>query len=220
MDWRWILGVLILLIALLCWTRVGVLVTLGDTLRVEVKAGWLRFQVVPGKKRRPRKKKPPKKEKASSGADRAEGEKRRSFPKFSLGEIWDAVQTLAPPLKRALGRTRRGVRIAPLRLSLILGGQEDPAAAAKLYGELNAAVWSGMPVLEQLLDIRDPRIHTEVDFEADKNRMEGTLGITIRIGTAFAVGLGIAVPALRWLLRYMKQHRKKKPAPEKSGAAA
>lgn len=217
MDWRWILGVLIFLIALLCWTRVGVLVTLGESLRVEVKAGWLRFQVVPGKKRRPRKKPSPKKEKASSGEDGAERKKR---PSFSLEEIWDAVRTLAPPLKRALGRTRRGIRVAPLRLSLALGGQEDPASAAKLYGELNAAVWAGMPVLEQLLDIPDPRIHTEVDFNAEKTRTEGTLGITIRIGTALAVGAGIAVSALRWFLRCMKKHRKKKPAPERSGAAA
>ena len=218
MDWRWILGVLIFLIALLCWTRAGVLVTLGEPLRVEVKAGWLRFQVVPGKKRRPRKKPPKKKEEASSGEDGAEGKKKR--PSFSLEEIWDAVRTLAPPLKRALGRTRRGIRVAPLRLSLALGGQEDPASAAKLYGELNAAVWAGMSVLEQLLDIPDPRIHTEVDFNAEKTRTEGTLGITIRIGTALAVGAGIAVPALRWFLRCMKKHRKKKPAPERSGAAA
>ena len=150
--------------------------------------------------------------------DGAEGKKK--WPSFSLEEIWDAVRTLAPPLKRALGRTRRGIRIAPLRLSLALGGQEDPASAAKLYGELNAAVWAGMPVLEQLLDIPDPRIHTEVDFNAEKTRTEGTLGITIRIGTALAVGAGIAVPALRWFLRCMKKHRKKKPAPERSGVAA
>ena len=189
MDWRWILGVLIFLIALLCWTRAGVLVTLGEPLRVEVKAGWLRFQVVPGKKRRPRRKPPQKKEEASSGEDGAEGKKKR--PSFSLEEIRDAVRTLAPPLKRALGRTRRGIRIAPLRLSLALGGQEDPASAAKLYGELNAAVWAGMPVLEQLLDIPDPRIHTELDFNAEKTRTEGTLGITIRIGTALALGAGI-----------------------------
>lgn len=218
MVWRWVLGILALLGLLLCWTRAGVLVTLGDALRVDVKLGLLRFQVVPGKEK---KKKPPKKkpEEEDGEASGEAGEKSRSKP--SLEEIRDAVRTLSPPLKRALGRTRRGIRIQPLRLSLILGGKEDPAAAAKLYGELNAALWAGMPQLERLLDIPDPRIHMEVDFDGEGNRAEGTVGVTIRIGTALAVGFGIGVPALWWLLRYMRGHRKKKPRPlpEMSGAA-
>ena len=62
----------------------------------------------------------------------------------------------------------------------------------------------------------------EVDFEEEKTRAEGTVGISIRIGTVLAVGFGIAVPTLRCFLRYMRTHRKKKlrSAPEKSGAGA
>ncbi|MFR7893201.1 MAG: hypothetical protein ACLU38_03110 [Dysosmobacter sp.] len=58
-----------------------------------------------------------------------------------------------PPLKKALRRTRRGMRIDPMDVSVILGGQAEPADAAQLYGELHGAVWTGMPVLEQLLVI-------------------------------------------------------------------
>ncbi len=213
MIWRWVLGILVLLILLLCWTRAGVLVTLGDALRVDVKLGWLRFQIVPGKKKPDKKK--PKNEEAE------EGKKKKSFPKPSLSDIREALRMLGPPLKKALGRTRRGIRIDPLRISMVIGGREDPAAAAQLYGEINAGIWAGMPPLEQLLDIPDPRIHTEADFDAEKTRIEGTLGVTIRIGTVLAVGFGIAVPALRWFLRYMRKHRKKQlPAPEESGARA
>ena len=217
MVWRWVLGILALLILLLCRTRAGVLVTLGAALRVDVKLGWFRFQVVPGRERQ---KKPPKK-KDETARDGGEEEK-KSPSKPSLEEIRDAVRTLLPPLKRALARTRRGIRVEPLRLSLILGGREDPAAAAKLYGELNAAVWTGMPQLERLLDIPDPRIHIEVDFDAEESRTEGSVGAAIRIGTALAVGFGIGIPALRWLLHYMRRHRKEekqRPAPAASGTA-
>lgn len=217
MVWRWVLGILVLLILLLCRTRAGVLVTLGDALRVDVKLGWFRFQVVPGRERQ---KKPPK-EKDETARDGGEEEK-KSRSKPSLEEIQDVVRTLLPPLKRALARTRRGIRVEPLRLSLILGGREDPAAAAKLYGELNAAVWAGMPQLERLLDIPDPRIHIEVDFDTEESRTEGTVGAAIRIGTALAVGFGIGIPALRWLLHYMRRHRKEekqRPAPAASGTA-
>lgn len=215
MLWRWILLGLILLIALLCLTRAGVLVTLGDALTVDVKLGLFRFRVVPGK---PKKKKPNKEEKRG---EEGAGEK-RSVPKPHSEDIRDAVRTLLPPLKRALHRTRRGIRIAPLRLALTLGGREDPAAAAKLYGEINAGIWAGMPPLERVLDIPDPRIHTEVDFQAERTRVEGTVGVTIRIGTVLAVGFGTAIPALRWFLRFLKRQRKRKsmPAPEESGAGA
>lgn len=215
MVWRWILGVLFLLVLLLCRTRAGVLVTLGDAVTVDVKAGLFRFRVFPGKKKPPGRKKS--KGKPDAGGN---GEKKRSIPKPSLEDIRDVVRTLAPPLKKALHRTRRGIRIAPLRLSLTVGGRADPAAAAKLYGELNAAVWTGMPVLERLLDIPDPRIHSEVNFEAEGTQVKGTVGISIRVGTVLAVGFGIAVPALRWFLRYTRGHRKKGPAPEESGARA
>lgn len=215
MVWRWILGVLFLLVLLLCRTRAGVLVTLGDAVTVDVKAGLFRFRIFPGKKKPPGRKKP--KGKPDAGGN---GEKKRSIPKPSLEDIRDAVRTLAPPLKKALRRTRRGIRIAPLRLSLTVGGRADPAAAAELYGELNAAVWTGMPVLERLLDIPNPRIHSEVNFEAEGTQVKGTVGISIRVGTALAVGFGIAVPALRWFLRYTRGHRKKGPAPEESGARA
>lgn len=215
MVWRWILGVLFLLVLLLCRTRAGVLVTLGDAVTVDVKAGLFRFRVFPGKKKPPGRKKS--KGKPDAGGN---GEKKKSIPKPSLEDIRDAVRTLAPPLKKALHRTRRGIRIAPLRLSLTVGGRADPAAAAELYGELNAAVWTGMPVLERLLDIPDPRIHSEVNFEAEGTQVKGTVGISIRVGTVLAVGFGIAVPALRWFLRYTRGHRKKGPAPEESGARA
>ncbi len=215
MVWRWILGVLFLLVLLLCRTRAGVLVMLGDAVTVDVKAGLFRFRIFPGKKKPPGRKKP--KGKPDAGGN---GERKRSIPKPSLEDIRDAVRTLAPPLKKALHRTRRGIRIAPLRLSLTVGGRADPAAAAELYGELNAAVWMGMPVLERLLDIPDPRIHSEVNFEAEGTQVKGTVGISIRVGTVLAVGFGIAVPALRWFLRYTRGHRKKGPAPEESGARA
>ena len=217
MVWRWVLGIIVLLIALLCWTRVGALVTLGDETTVDVKVGLLHIQLVPGKERAPRRKKP-KTEAPESGTA---GEKKRSKP--TLEDIRDAVDTLLPPLKRALHRTRRGIRVAPMRLTLTVGGQEDPAAAAKLYGEINAGIWVWMPPLEQFLNIPDPQIHTEVDFQAEKTQVEGTLGVTIRIGTLLAVGAGIAIPALRWFLRFTKRHRETKqplPAPEKSGAGA
>ena len=61
MVWRWILGILLLLTALLCWTRAGALITLGDAVRVDMKLGWFRFQIFSGTEKPAKKKKAKKK---------------------------------------------------------------------------------------------------------------------------------------------------------------
>lgn len=214
MVWLWILAVILLLTALLCRTRVGVwAVFSGGDLRLDVKFGLLRVHILPAgpkKPKKPKEEKPPKEEK--------EKEPKKPKPRlsFTLEDGKDALRTLFPPLKRALRRTRRGIRVKPLRLSLELGGQEDPAAAAQLYGELQAAVWTGMPLLERLLDIRDPYIHTGVDFNAPAAAAEGEIGVTLRIGTLLAAGFGMAFPALGWFLRWRQRCRTRPPKPEKT----
>lgn len=215
MLWLWILLVIAALAALLCRTRVGVWAAFGgEALRVDARAGLLRIHILPAGPKKPRAEKPkgekppkPKKEK----------EKPEGKPKLTIAweDVRDALETLLPPLGRALNRTRRGVRVQPLRLSLTLGGQEDPAASAQLYGELQALVWGGMPRLEALVDIREPSIHMDVDFTAPETAAEGEIGITFRIGTLLAVGFGLAVPALKWFLRWRKRCKTRPPKPEK-----
>ena len=127
----WILGILILLLIWLCLTRVGAQVTLsGGSAVVDVKFGLFRFRVFPGKK----KSKPSKEETAEKLEKPKEKKEKQPMPKPTFADIKDAVRTLWPPLKRALDRTCRGIRIHPLTVSLILGGSDDPAAAAELYG--------------------------------------------------------------------------------------
>ncbi len=212
MAWLWILAGIVLLAALLCWTRVGAWVSFGGgKLRLDAKLGLLRVHILPARPGKPKAGKPQKKEPEK----KPKKEKGKAELSFTLEDGKDALQTLLPPLKRALGRTRRGIRVKPLRLSLVLGGQEDPAAAAQAYGTLQAAVWAGMPLLESLLDIRDPYIHTDVDFSASAAAAEGEAGITLRIGTLLAVGFGMAFPALGWFLRWRKRCRTRPPKPEK-----
>ena len=214
MIWLWILGILAALILLLCLTRVGARAELRrDGVTLDAKIGPFHIRILPAKEKPEKKKKPEKKAKKPEKA--GEEKPKKSLPKIALADIKDAVHTLAPPLKRALGRTRRGIRVQPLRLLVTVGGSEDPAAAAELYGYLHAGVWTAMPVLEQLLVIPDPYIHVGIDFNAPQTAVEGELGVSIRIGTLLAVGLGIGIPALRWFLRFRK---KQPPKAEKETA--
>lgn len=221
MIWRWVVGILIFLLVLLLRTRAGVLIAFGDLVTLDVRIGPFRLHILPQGEKPPQKKKKKAQKTPESTGGTPEAKGKKTFPKPDLADIRDAVRTLAPPLKRALSRTRRGIRVDPLSISLQIGGGEDPAGAASLYGRVSAGIWAAMPALEQILDIPSPHIHTEVDFETEKTRLQGSAGISIRIGTALAVGVGIAIPALRCFFRYIKRKRKQqRSAPEPSGAGA
>lgn len=204
----WTLGTLILLIVLLCLLRIGVQVELkGEETAVKLKIGPFRFLIFPGKTEKDTHKK------AEEIAEKPEETAEKSGVKLPpLSALKDLVKTLWPPLRRALARTRKGVRVRPLQLSVTVGGEEDPAEAAQHYGELNGAVWAVMPVLEQLLAIHEPYIHVGVDFDAEKTQVEGSLGLSIRIGTLLGIAICLAIPAIRWLLRQKRETNKHRPS--------
>ena len=191
----WITLAVLLALAIFLWRlRLGLYVVFGrGQAAADLTIGPFRVRLVPSKeaKKTPQETKKtgkPKKE----PKDLAEAAKK--IPKPKLEDLQDAARTLWPAAKKALRRTRRGIRVDPLRLSATLGGAEDPAAAAELYGGLHALVWTGMPALEKLVVIRDPGIHLGIDFDAQETRAEGELGISIRLGTLIAVGKGKIPP--------------------------
>lgn len=224
--WRWILLALLALLALLCLTRVGVEAAFsgGGGLRLDIRLGPLRLGILPGKKKAEKKSKKPenarkKKPQKAQKDSRAEPGK---LPPIALEDMKDALRTLLPALKRALQRIGRGIRLHPFQLSLVLGGRADAAKAAQNYGRIQTAVWSGMPLAEQLLDIPAPSIHTSVDFDATSTAAEGEIGVTFRVGTLLALGFGLLVPALGWLLRFWKRSKtakQTKPARQEEKAA-
>lgn len=198
----WILGIIAALLVLLCLMRVGVHLRFAEEVTVTLRIGPFSIQVLPGREKWERQQKEAKKPR-KTGTEKA----KTAIPKPDAAEICDAVRTLWQPLKKALNRTRRGVRIAPLDVTLVLGGAAEPADAARLYGELNGAVWAGMPVLEQLLVTPEPHICMDVDFSAVETRLRGTVGLSARVGTLLRIGWSIAVPAVRWMTAFMKKKR-------------
>ena len=145
----WITLTVLLALAIVIWRlRLGLYAAFGSgRATADLTIGPFRIRLTPDKETKktagePKKTGKPKKE----PKDLAEAAKK--VPKPTLADIRDAVETLWPASKKALRRTRRGIRIQPLRLAVTLGGAEDPAAAAELYGGLHALIWTGMPALE------------------------------------------------------------------------
>ena len=209
MLWLWIIGGIVLLLFLFCMLRIGVRITVQETAAAWVTVGLIRIQVAPSKPKKSKKKAEPKKKKTTDGKDKLKQLKK--LPKPTLEDIRSAIDTLGPPLKRALRRTRRGIRIHPLQLSVTVGGAHNPAEAAELYGLIHSAVWIVMPVAEELLVIPEPSIHVGLDFDAAGFKAAGEVGISIRVGTIIALGFGIGIPALKWFLSWLKKRKPEVP---------
>ena len=187
----WILGILLALIVAALFLRVGVRIAFGQELRVTAAAGPVRMQIVPRPPKKPKKQKKHKEKKNPPEKQKA-----------ALRE------------KRKLGLTPGDIRlrIDPMQVSVILGGEEDPAASAETYGWISAAVWTFMPRLEELMRIPDPYIHLDVDYNARETRAEGEIGLFFQIRDLFAIGFAFGIPALKWLLRWKKEKKLREAA--------
>lgn len=220
MRWLWIALAVLLALGIVIWRlRLGLYVAFGGgQAAADLTIGLFRIHLAPSKTQ----KKPPQKT-GKPGKPKREPkdltEAVKKAPKPTLSDLRDAAETLWPASKKALRRTRRSIRVKPLRLAVTLGGAEDPAAAAELYGGLHALIWTGMPALERLVVIPDPAIHLGIDFDAAKTRAEGEIGLSIRLGTLIAVGAQLALPAMGWLRRFL-QRRRQTPAPKTADTAA
>lgn len=210
----WILGIILALIVLLLFLRVGVRVAFGDELRLSVLAGPLRLQLLPRKEKKPKKPKKPRKDKK----EKKEPPKEEAAPKpkkklgLTLEDILSALPYLWQSLSGALKKTGQRMRIDPMTVSLVLGGAADPAQAAQNYGRISAAVWTLMPRLEQLMRLPDPYIHLDVDYSAEKTDVRGEAGISFQIRDFFAIALAFGLPVLKWLLRWRKEKKRRETA--------
>lgn len=220
MIWLWILGILILLAVLLCRTRIGVRVWFGEgPLQAVLTIGPFRVPLTGEEEKAPRQlsKKAKKREKKPKKTPEKAAKPR--FPKVTAADVKEAAQTLWPPLKKALGRTRRSIRLDPMTVSVTIGAAEDPAAGAEVYGWASGAMFNIMPALEELVRVPEPSVHIGLDFDSKTTKAAGDVGVSARIGTLIAVGFGVGVPALKWLTN-LKKKQQTAPPPQAEKTAA
>ena len=75
-----------------------------------------------------------------------------------------------------------------------------------------------MPVLEQLLTVKDPQIHVGLDFKNEQTVVVGEAELSLRLGTGLRVAAGMAVPALRWFVNMQRQAHRKESSKVKTAA--
>lgn len=215
MAWLWILGILLALIVLVLLIRVGVYISFGEELRVRAKAGPVTIQILPKPEKKPKKKKKPKKEKKKPEKKEKKPAEKPKKKRLTFEDIRSAVPALFESLKKGLRKTRRRLKIDPMRLSVSFGG-DDPSKVAQMYGWSDTAMWTFMPHIEELTRMPDPRIHLDADYERGKTEAAGEIGISLQIRDIFAIGFAFAGPLLKWGLAFLKRKKARDAAARKA----
>ena len=202
-----VMGSILLLLLLIGLLRVGAEVRFGEALVVKLRVGPFRKTIVPTDEKPPKKRKEKKK---PDGPAAERPKKKRPLPKPTLCELTDLISTAFSALGAMLRATCRRLRIDPLEASVTFGGAE-PAEIAQKYGCACAALWALMPRAEALFRIPRPSLHLRMDYQAAETRAEGTLGLSARVGELIVIALALAVPLLKWFLRFKRAHRNDAP---------
>ena len=201
-----ILGALVLLIIIVLLLRVGVLISLTDTLTVLLRIGPVAIPLYPAaeKKEKPAKKAKPTTEPTPKAKKKLSLDITRQDVQAALKAVWQALEGV-------LRRIGRRVRVTPCEVSVVVGGPW-PDKVAEQYGLISAAVWTVMPRLEQLIHIRDPYIHLDVDFNAPSTNAEGKLGLYLRVGDLLAIAFAAAKPLLKFYFPFRRRQKARQAA--------
>lgn len=156
----------------------------------------------PAKPRKPKKKKEPKKPKK---------EKEPVPLPEKIGGALEYAQELLPVALEAGRGMWRGLRVDTLELELTAGGG-DPADAAMLYGQANAALGALWRPLTRAFHVKDGSARVKLDFDAPGTTVYGMAALSVKIGTVTWIGLRAGVKALTGMLaarRRLKLKRRK-----------
>lgn len=207
-----VIGVILLIFLLIGFLRVGGVVLFGDELCVKLRVGHICLTVFPRGKKKKKKEKPkaekPKEEKTEA---EAKPKTKHAFPKPTVEDLLDLVQTALSALGAMVRRACKRVRIDPLDVTVVFGGT-DPAAVATSYGAASAVIFAQMPKLEERFYIPNPSLHLRMDFDAAGTTAKGQVGVSLRISDLFAIVFTLLIPLAKWFLRFKRAHRHDKAA--------
>lgn len=190
-----ILGaVLLALGALLRLVRLGALAEYSAAgLRLKLKVGPLRLMLYPRKPKRPRRK-------AGKSSRREKKREERPQPELGGGPL-ALVKRFLPLIAEAAGRFRRKLRIDVFQLE-VTAAAPDPAAAALCFGGANAFIGMIWPLVEQNFNVKERRLRTRVDFDAERPSVYLYAAATLTAGQALALGLRLTTRFLAEFSKY------------------
>lgn len=205
-----ILAVVILVLLLIGQVRVGGRAEFNaDGFFLWIRLGKFNIKILPVKPREEKEPQKPKKPKEKKEPKKSGKEKPPTPLSEKIGGAMEYAQALLPVGLEAAKGMWRGLRVDVLELELTAGGS-DPADAAMLYGQANAALGALWFPLTKAFHVKDGTARVKLDFDAPGTTVYGTAALSIKIGTAVWVGLRAGVKALFGALAAKKRLKLKR----------
>lgn len=199
------LACVVLGLFLLSLVRIGAVVEYGATgFSARIRAGALRFQVYPIRRKKKRGEKTRKKEKAVRSGKEVPPAERPG----KEGGGFAAMKSYFPLVTEVAGKFKQKLRIDELLLDFTAAAP-DPASAAMAFGGANALAGMILPILENHFNIRSRRIRTAVDFQLATPIVYLYAALSLSVGQAVALALRIGIRFLKITLQ-QKNTRKEK----------
>lgn len=199
-----ILAVVVLVLLLMGQVRVGGRAEFNaEGFFLWIRLGRFRIKLLPAKPKG--EEKPPKPRKPKKEKRKKPKEEKPSVPlPEKIGGALEYAQALLPVALEAAGGMWRGLRVDTLRLELTAGAA-DPADAANLYGQANAALGALWYPLIRMFHVKDGAAQVKLDFNAPGMTVYGTAALSIKIGTVMWIGLRVGCKALFGILAARKR---------------
>ena len=205
-----ILAVVILVLLLIGQVRVGGRAEFNaDGFFLWIRLGKFNIKILPVKPREEKEPQKPKKPKEKKEPKKSGKEKPPTPLSEKIGGAMEYAQALLLVGLEAAKGMWRGLRVDVLELELTAGGS-DPADAAMLYGQANAALGALWLPLTKAFHVKDGTARVKLDFDAPGTTVYGTAALSIKIGTAVWVGLRAGVKALFGALAAKKRLKLKR----------
>ena len=174
----------------------------GSGLFIWLKMGFVRLQLMPGRSlHRDDKNKAVKQAHKKNCPDKTAADDVN--PQKRICDLLIYIRELMPTFLEFANRFRKKLRIDRLRINLIAGG--NPADAVCLFGEANALFGSIWHPLNEAFVIRDGKVQTSVDFEAENTRFLTEIDLSMRLWQILILGLWLGI---RGLFKFLRAQRR------------
>lgn len=181
--WVYIVGAVILFLALLLSLKVNIIVSYKEELKVYLRVLFIKIRLYPKKVKLKEKKKVKKKKKSVAIEETIpEIEEKTISPVKVVWEIREAVLSLA-------GKCMGGLHFKFARLNIEVGCS-DAAKTALVYGAVVQSVAYLMEILESISNVeisRFSQINVNSNFISQKSRAEGKITLYLRVFSAFKI---------------------------------
>ena len=205
-----VLAVLVLILLLLGQVRVGGRAEFNaDGFFLWIRLGKFNIKILPVKPREEKEPQKPKKPKEKKEPKKSGKEKPPTPLSEKIGGAMEYAQALLPVGLEAAKGMWRGLRVDVLELELTAGGS-DPADAAMLYGQANAALGALWHPLTRAFHVKDGTARVKLDFDAPGTTVYGQAALSIKIGTVVWIGLRAGWKALFGALAARKRLKRKR----------